>query len=267
MPELPEVRTVAKILKNKLLNKKITNIKVIYSKTIDANSLDINLLVGKTLKNINTYGKYLVFEFEDYYMISHLRMEGKYFIKPATDEIVKHEHVVFYFDELTLRYHDTRKFGRMQVIKPEDLGKVPGLMKLAPEPFVITKEFLHEHLSKKSLPIKSSLLDQTIISGLGNIYVDEVLFDTKINPLRAAKTISLKECEAIIASSIKILNDSINNGGTTIFSYTAVGAEGHYQGMLKVHTRVNTPCLNCGTLIKKIKVGGRGTYYCPKCQN
>jgi len=266
MPELPEVRTVANGIKNKLLNDKITKIDVIYSKTIDPDSLDINLLINQPLIDIKTKGKYLIFDFKKYLMISHLRMEGKYFIKELNDSLVKHEHVVFDFTKYSLRYHDTRKFGRMQVIKPEDIDKVKGLNKLALEPFKMTKEELYEKLSKKNLHIKSALLDQTIISGLGNIYVDEVLFASKISPLRLAKDISLKECAKIINNSKDILNDSIKYGGTTIFSYTSIGESGHYQEHLKIHTKKGEPCLNCQATIKKIKVGGRGTYFCPHCQ-
>ena len=112
MPELPEVRTVAKVLKNNLLNKKITNIEIIYPKMIEENSLDFHNLIGKTLTNIETQGKFLIFTFEDLYLVSHLRMEGKYFIKTLSDPIEKHEHIIFEFGDLSVRYHDTRKFGR-----------------------------------------------------------------------------------------------------------------------------------------------------------
>jgi len=266
MPELPEVRTVAKLLKNKLLKQKIVSIEVLYPKTIVSESLDISLLINQTLLDIKTQGKYLIFIFDDYDMVSHLRMEGKYFIKALDEQIVKHEHVIFNFEKLSLRYHDTRKFGRMQVINKGDLLKVSGLNKLAPEPFMITKEVLFEKLKKKNTQVKSLLLDQTIISGLGNIYVDEVLFACGISPLRLGKNITLEECQKIIDAGIQILNASIEVGGTTIFSYTAVGETGHYQGHLLVHTKAGNPCVNCSTLIKKIKVGGRGTYYCEHCQ-
>ena len=113
MPELPEVRTVAKTMKNKLLNKKITKIKVIYPNIIEKDSLNINLLLNQKLEDIETYGKYLIFKFTDYDLISHLRMEGKFNVKKINDPIVKHEHVIFEFDDLSVRYADTRKFGKM----------------------------------------------------------------------------------------------------------------------------------------------------------
>lgn len=269
MPELPEVKTVAKYLKQNLLDKKVTKIKIIYGKTIDSNSLDINLLIGQALKDIQTKGKYLILDFDKYFLISHLRMEGKYFIKDINDEVIKHEHIIIEFDKLSLRYHDTRKFGRMQLLLKENLSKVKGLNALAPEPFdqEMTKELLFNKLKNKRLPIKSILLDQTIIAGLGNIYVDEVLFASKISPLKLGKDITLKESAKIIGNSAEILKLAIEKGGTTIRSYTSsLGVEGGYQDFLKVHYRVNQKCFICDGIIKKIKVGGRGTYYCPNCQ-
>ena len=267
MPELPEVRTVATVLK-KLINKKVINLKIIYPKVISHDSLDINLLINKTLKDINTIGKYLLFDYEEYILISHLRMEGKYFIKKTEDPIEKHEHIIINFqDNISLRYHDTRKFGRMQLIKKADLDKVPSLKKLAQEPFEIDKNVFYQKINKKSIAIKTLLLDQTIINGLGNIYVNEVLFAAKINPLKKGKDISLKEANDIVDSAISILKLAIKEGGTTIKSYTSsLGVIGNYQHHLKVHLKENQPCLICNDTIQKIMINGRSTYYCPTCQ-
>ena len=267
MPELPEVRTVAKILKKNLINKKVSSYKIIYPKVVDQKSLNLNLLVNQTLKDIKTYGKYIVFDFEQYLMVSHLRMEGKYFIKEKDEELDKHELFVLEFNDISLRYHDTRRFGRVQVIKPNEISNVSGLAKLAPEPFDITKEYIFEKIKRKNMPMKSILLDQTIIAGLGNIYVDEVLFASAIHPLRLGKNITIKECQKIIDESIKILNKSIEEGGTTIFSYTSsLGVSGNYQNFLSVHKSQNKDCKICKTRVEKIKVGGRSTYFCPRCQ-
>lgn len=264
MPELPEVRTVASVLRKNLLNKRITNIKVIYPKMIEPKSLDFNNLIGKKLTNINTKGKFLIFTFEDLYLVSHLRMEGKYFIKNLDDPIEKHEHIIFEFDDLSVRYHDTRKFGRMILVK--DLKDYKSLDKVGKEPFNITKEELKNNLKSK-LPIKELLLDQSIIAGLGNIYVNEVLFASNINPLRGGDSITLNECQSIIDNSVRILNEAIKYGGTTIKSYTSsLGVTGHYQDYLMVHKKEGEPCKICNTKILNIKVGGRSTYYCPNCQ-
>ena len=266
MPELPEVRTVASVLRKNLLSKRITNIKIIYPKVIEKDSLDFNLLIGKTLKDITTKGKFLIFKFDDLYLVSHLRMEGKYFIKKLDDSIEKHEHIIFEFGDISVRYHDTRKFGRMILVK--DLNDYKSLIKLGLEPFdkKMTPDILKNNLKSK-LPIKELLLDQSIIAGLGNIYVNEVLFASSINPLKKGEDISVNEAKRIIDNSVKILNKAIEYGGTTIKSYTSsLGVTGKYQDFLMVHKREGEKCKVCGTLIKNIKVGGRSTYYCEKCQ-
>jgi formamidopyrimidine-DNA glycosylase len=270
MPELPEVRTVAKVLRENLLNKKVTKIEIIYPKIIESDSLDLNLLVNKNLKDINTYGKYLIFDFDEYYLLSHLRMEGKYNLKKITDPIVKHEHVIFEFDNtISVRYTDTRKFGRMLLITKDKLHDNKFLNKLGLEPFSkdINADYLLGKLKNKKKPIKELLLDQTIMTGLGNIYVDEVLFASRINPLKNGSDLTSVDCTNIINNAVSILNKAILNGGTTIRSYTSsLGVTGHYQDYLMVHKRSNEPCKICNTKINKIKVGGRSTYFCPNCQ-
>ena len=263
MPELAEVETVRRTLIKKILKKKIINIKVIYQKIIDN---DINFFVENLLNDefisVNRKGKWLIFETNKFYMLSHLRMEGKYFIKGCNEDISKHEHVIFTFeDDTTLRYHDVRKFGKMKLINKEDLETCEELKKLGYEPLDkrLTKEYLYNKINDKNISIKTILLDQTIISGLGNIYVDEVLFLASINPIR--------ECEEIIEAANKIIPKAILEGGTTIKSYTSsLGVIGNYQNFLLVHKRENLPCKNCQSLIKRIKINGRSTYYCKNCQ-
>ena len=202
-------------------------------------------------------------------------MEGKYFIKEHTEPIDKHEHVIFTLDDgYDLRYADVRKFGRMNLVKKELLDTVEGVNKQGREPIdneisknPLTKEYLYEEFHKKKLPLKELLLDQTIISGLGNIYADEVAFQSKLNPLKEGVDLTKKDCERIIDASRSIITKAIEEGGTTIRSYTSsLGVTGHYQDYLMVHKREGEPCKTCGSIIKRIKVGGRSTYYCPKCQ-
>ena len=185
MPELPEVRTVAKVLKEKIIGKKITNYQIRYQNIIEDGSLSFDNLINKTILDITTYGKYLIFKIDNLYLVSHLRMEGKYYIKNINDEISKHEHIIFILDNnISLRYHDTRKFGRMFLT--DDLSKCKGLNKLGLEPFDknINSDYLLTKFNKSNLPIKELLLDQSIIAGLGNIYANEVLFLSKINVLK-----------------------------------------------------------------------------------
>ena len=271
MPEIAEVETVRNTLKKRILNKKITNIDIFYEPIIESNLKDFKKdLINKSFIDIKRRGKWLIFETEDRYLLSHLRMEGKFFIKDKTEEKAKHEHVIFTFeDNSTLRYHDTRKFGRMNLIKKEELATTPSISKQGIEPGEkeLTSTYLLAKFKDKKLPIKTVLLDQSIISGLGNIYVNEVMFYAKINPLREAQTITKEECELIVKGSNEIIKEAIKMGGTTIKSYTSsLGVTGRFQQKLKVHKKEGEPCPICNTPIKNIKIGGRSTYYCEKCQ-
>lgn len=264
MPELAEVETVRNVLKQKVLNNPIISIDVRYKGIIENDLEEFKkLLTGKSFIDIKRRGKYLIFETDDNYLISHLRMEGKYFIKDKDAEIVKHEHVIFHCQDFDLRYHDTRKFGRMKVIDKSSLEDY--FSNLGPDanqnPDAAS---IYAKIKVKKLPIKSILLDQSIIAGLGNIYVDEVLFKAKLSPFTPGESISQENTKDILKWSKIILDKAIENKGTTIRSYTSsLGVTGNYQEFLCVHTK---KVCTCGNNIETAKIGGRTTYYCPKCQ-
>lgn len=275
MPELPEVETVRRTLQTQILGKTITRVEVYYKNILENTKLDDfkQNLIGQTFRDINRYGKYLIFILDDYSIISHLRMEGKFFLKNLDDELSKHEHIVFTLDDkISFRYHDTRKFGKMVLLSTTDMKEImkyPALSKLGKEANdeSFTKEELYEKLKKKNTPIKSSLLDQEIICGLGNIYVDEVCFMSKLNPKMPSNKVTLDDASNILESSRRVLAKAIKAGGTTIRSYTSsLGVTGLFQLELLVHAKEKEPCPTCGTIIEKEFVGGRGTYYCKKCQ-
>ena len=269
MPELPEVETVKETLKRKLLKKKIVNIKVFYDGIIvgDTNEFKKNI-INQEIINIDRRGKFLIFELTNFYLVSHLRMEGKYFIKNINDTILKHEHIIFYFDDFSLRYHDTRKFGKMYLVQKDRLYQDTPLKDIGLEPW--DKNLTINYLQNKyhsNLHIKTLLLDQHIISGIGNIYADEILFLSKINPNTRGIDLKENDFSNIINYTRKVLSDAIKCGGTTIRSYTSsLGVTGHFQGNLLVHTKEGCKCSKCGSIILKTKVNGRGTYYCPTCQ-
>ena len=271
MPEIAEVETVRNTLKKRILNKRIKKVEVYYEPMIES---DIDAfkknLVGASFIDIKRRGKWLIFETEKYYLLSHLRMEGKYFIKDKQEIKDKHEHVIFTFiDDTTLRYADTRKFGRMNLILKTEIDNTECIKKQGLEPGdkKLTADYLLKKFEKKQLPIKTVLLDQTIISGLGNIYANEVLFAAGINPLTKACNLTKEDCERIVKSAEEIIKEAIKMGGTTIRSYTSsLGVTGRFQQNLKVHKREGEACFICGTIIENIKVGGRSTYFCPNCQ-
>lgn len=272
MPELPEVETVRKTLANILINRKIIEVNVLYDKIIEHPNVTKfkKMIKDQTINDMKRRGKWLIFDLDDYYMLSHLRMEGKYFLK-KDEPIQKHEHIIFALDDgTTLRYNDTRKFGKIHLINKVDALCCKPLNELGLEPWdrKLTVEYLKDKYQKKKLPIKTVLLDQSIITGIGNIYADEILFLSRINPLKKASDLNNKELKSIIDNTKDVLDKAIELGGTTIRSYeSSEGVHGRFQNNLLVHNRANKSCLKCGSEIVKIRVNGRGTYYCSKCQS
>jgi len=272
VPELPEVETVRRTLETLVVGKVIRDIDVFFDRMIRTHKVSEfqKILEQRTIQSIDRYGKYLLFNLDDMVLISHLRMEGKYFVKHLDEPKNKHEHVIFYFqDGETLRYHDTRKFGTFDLIKKEDLYKDSPLTKLGIEPTSkdLTVTYLQQKLAHKTIFVKPALLDQTIICGLGNIYVDEVLFHSKLSPLTRCDQLTKKDLERIIAACKVVIDKATALGGSSIRSYTSsLGVTGRFQNELMVHTKQGESCEICSTEIIKIRVGGRGTYYCPTCQ-
>ena len=270
MPEFPEVHVVIEKLKLKTLGKTIKSVEVFRYQTIEGDAIEFaNKLTGGTITDIEQIGKFLVFHFDNkYVMISHLRMEGKYFFKEENATYGKHDLVVFHFtDNTKLIYNDTRRFGRMSVESETNYKDVPPLNNVGPDPFKMKDASLLEKAFKnKSIPIKTALLDQSIMSGLGNIYTDEVLFIAKIHPETPAKLVSRNKLEEILKASQKVLGAAMIAGGSTIHSFSAGGIAGDFQVQLQVYGKKDSECPNCGTKFRKIFVNGRGTTYCPKCQ-
>lgn len=276
MPELPEVETVRKLLKEIIITTpplEITDVIVSWPKMIKTHSLAEfkKCLIGQKIHKMDRKAKHLMFVLDDYVLISHLRMEGKYFYE-SPDDMFHHNHTlarIVLSNGKELRYNDTRKFGTFHLYSKDEYDKVGPLTRVGPEPFdkMVTLEYMKEKLSGKTQAIKTKLLDQSIISGLGNIYVDEVLFHSKIHPQRTPNSLSDKEIQAIIDNSIKVLTAAIKAGGTTINTFeVSHGVTGRFQLQLKVHTKKGEECPVCKDTIVKIKVNGRGTYYCPTCQ-
>lgn len=265
MPELPEVETVRRTLKNFIINDIIQGVDVYYDKIIDGDTDEfIQAVSHQTIRDIDRVGKYLVFLLDDVAFVSHLRMEGKYHIVEKDEPLTKHMHVSFHLKDKDLRYIDTRKFGRIQLVDRYFYKQKLPLSKLGDEPFDIDSKKLYEKLHQSSLPIKTALLDQSIMCGIGNIYANEICFLMKLDPRTKASRLSKKRVEELKQASIDVLNKAIAQGGTTIHSFDANGIHGLFQVELNVHTKKKCPV--CQGEIKKIMVHQRGTYYCPQCQ-
>lgn len=266
MPELPEVETVRRTLKNFIIGKEIKEIIVYYDKIITGDTkIFMESLKGQTILDIDRVGKYLVFILDRDAFISHLRMEGKYNIVADSKPLNKHEHVTFHFNDSTeLRYQDTRKFGRLELVNKETYHQDLPLSKLGPEPWELDPNDLYIKIHKSSLPIKTLLLDQSIMTGIGNIYANEICFRMRMNPKTPGKLVSKKRIEELAEVSKEILDSAIAQGGTTIHSFDSNGITGLFQVQLQVHMQKVCPVC-CGEVTKEM-VRGRGTYYCKTCQ-
>lgn len=272
MPELPEVETVRKGLEKLVVGKTIKEVTVLWPRIIETPEVDVfaQQLIGQTIENMERRGKFLIFKLTNYDLISHLRMEGKYETHDPQNDRNKHTHVIFTFtDETELRYLDVRKFGRMTLVEKNQAGLYKGILALGPEP--VPSQFklseFRTGLKKHHKAIKPLLLDQRLVTGLGNIYVDEALWESKVHPEQPADTLKAKEIERLYHAIIDVLGRAVEAGGTTIRSYlNALGEAGTFQISLNVYGQTEKPCSRCGTPIKKIKVAQRGTHFCPKCQ-
>ena len=283
MPELPEVETVRRGLNQHTLDRSITGSEILLSRTIahPATADEFSDRVQHT--QISTWhrrGKYLYAELVSDrtqqpagWLGVHLRMTGQLLWLERQADLHKHTRVrLFLGKDWELRFVDQRTFGQMWWIPPDQQPEqiVTGMGKLGPEPFdpAFSIEYLITKLQKSQRNIKTVILDQALVAGLGNIYADEALFLSNIHPNTLAGNLTPAQIVALRESAIKVLNTSIEQGGTTFSNYLNVrGTNGNYGGMAWVYNRTNQPCRVCNTPIEKIRLGGRGTHYCPKCQS
>jgi formamidopyrimidine-DNA glycosylase len=265
MPELPEVETVVRGLNDKVSNKTIREIELVWNKVFSDGS-NPDLLTGKKIKSVTRRAKYIVFNFvdSDLHLISHLRMTGKYLfnLEQAEEKFLR---CVFKFTDGTeLYYLDMRKFGKFDICT--DLKERFSHIGAEPLTDDLNVQYL-KPLLQRDKPIKNFLMDQQYIAGLGNIYTDEVLFLSKIHPQRHSSSLSDKEIKLVIKNVKDVLGKAVDNMGTTLSDYRNTdNVAGENQNYLYVYGRNKAKCKVCGTVIEKIKMGGRGTHFCPKCQ-
>lgn len=280
MPEYPEVTIVRKGLESIVNNKTITDVIVISNKFIKNTTEEnfINFLVHKTIAKVNNIGKFIEFVFHDNSrMISHLRMEGKYYtrdinlIKDGIRE--KHDYIIFILDKnVALAYNDTRMFGSFEIVEKNDQRSLYEIKNLAQLPGDVNVDELFNKLQKRTKSIKSILLDQSLVLGIGNIYADETLHREKVFPMTKCNLISKNKLQKILNTAQEIMDQSIRAGGSSVNTYKGVnGKIGTFQNKLFVYGRANSVCLQCNkeNLIKvklDFKDNGRGTTYCPRCQ-
>ncbi len=273
MPELPEVETVRRTLNVLVAGKRIERVTVhlprIIQRPDDIHQFSL-MLQDQTINTVERRGKFLRLVMDQLVLVSHLRMEGRYGLYSADEPLEKHTHVVFHFDDGTeLRYKDVRQFGTMHLFALGEEDTLPPLNKLGREPLdaAFTLDDFRVRVASRTTKIKPLLLNQEIITGIGNIYVDESLHRSGIHPERTANSLSRKELASLHEAIVTILQEAVDAGGSSIKSYVnGQGEMGMFQQQLLVYGRNGQPCTRCEQLILKTVVGGRGTHFCPACQ-
>ena len=275
MPELPEVQTVVdSLLQAGIAGRRIIKAKVNWTKTIALRTPRsfCDRIKGLTVTSIRRRGKYIIFDFDaPLCLFIHLRMTGRLLVTANSKPLSKHVHVVLHLDDARcLHFQDTRKFGRMHLTK--DTAGI--LDRLGPEPLSreFTAEWLRQAMQSSSRIIKPMLLDQTVIAGLGNIYVDEALWTAKIHPRRISSTLTSTEIKALHRAIRKVLRKGIKNNGTSLglgtTNFVSAGQrQGRNQLQLNVFRQTHRPCPRCKDEIKRIIVGQRSTHICGTCQS
>jgi formamidopyrimidine-DNA glycosylase len=281
MPELPEVEIVVRGLRETVLGETIAKVHVAAppSSTFVSPSFDsagfAGVLEGRKILDINRRGKNILISLSgDVTLWVHLKMTGHFFYVNRTDPVDKHDLVIFDLQSALkrkrgahLRFHDSRRFGRLRLFPDDELRQQPQLAELGPEPLDMSPEELIAMCKKSHRMIKPALLDQSFLAGLGNIYADESLYATRLHPRRITSSVSHKKLRQLHKSIRSVLNRAIRLMGTSVVSYRGVDGEiGRFQNSLKVYGREGEPCGRCGSRIVRQKIGSRSAHFCPRCQ-
>ena len=269
MPELPETTVISEDIRVLAAGKKVLRASVFRPDVTNVAMEEFGrILEGKMLRGTGRRGKIILLDFGDVVGVIHLVISGRVLPLPEWQEPDRMNTAILEFDDGLVLAFTRLWLGYFNLYEPGDVDKHPLISRLGPDPF--SDEFTLEYLTeafKRKASIKGLLLDQSVVAGLGNIYVDEVLFAAGVHPLRKANTLGAEEIRRIHTATLDILGRAIELRGTTFDSYhDAFGETGKYQHQLQVFTRAGEPCPICGTEIIKTKVAGRGTHVCPVCQ-
>lgn len=273
MPELPEVETVRRIVDQTILGRRITSVTFRdFPGVLESSIPGIDpaaTMLNRSIVATGRRGKYLMLHLDKgVSLVVHLRMTGRLLLVPHDAEPVRFEHLAIGLDDaMDLRFADQRKFGRITLA---DSGTIDALdRKLGPEPDSprLTASSLQHSLQRRPGKIKHALLDQSLIAGLGNIYVDESLYRSRINPERISRTLTVEEASRLLRAIRHVLRLALENQGTTFSSFeNPYGESGSNASFLRAYGRAGQPCLRCGSTLERTVVAGRGTTYCPVCQ-
>ncbi len=275
MPELPEVELVARALDKIITNRRIVAAEALRAKLLpDSSPEEFALkLRGALVQSVGRRGKHILVHLDNaQVLIVHLRMSGRFLYLPQEAPLPKFTHAIFYLDnDYRLVFSDQRHFGMMKIVDAVALHETKELRSLAPEPFSeeFTPAYLHSMLRRSRRTLKETLLDQTKVTGLGNIYAAESLFRARVNPFIIAAEFSKRRVPRLHQAIIDVLGESIRHGSTLNVDPENIDGSyygGEYEGHWRVYDREGEPCPQCKSLIRRIAHGGRSTYFCPRCQ-
>lgn len=276
MPELPEVETVCRALKPHLAGRRITDVRTLAASLrtpLDAAALR-DFCGNRTVRDVRRRAKYIIVELGGRRaLLLHLGMTGAFRVCRPEEPLEKHARVVWTLDDgREWRFLDARKFGSAECCGLRTTGGVPSeLDHLGVEPLDagFTAEFLWRRTRGRNCPVKCLLMDQAVVTGIGNIYASEACFRAGVLPQRPAGRVTQAECARLVRESRAVLREAIASGGSTIRNFSGVdGSTGHFSVALKVYGRAGKPCPRCGAkhAVRKIVLGGRSSFYCPACQ-
>jgi formamidopyrimidine-DNA glycosylase len=268
MPELPEVETIVRDLRQEIAGRTIKRVKFLNKDVWRRESPPRARMVGASIESLERRGKNILIHLSNgQTMIVHLMMTGRLTWEQSETKLRKHTHLVIDLDFGQLRFNDTRRFGYLDLAASKEIGELDYLESLGPDALVISKnDFVRLVRSRKRI-IKSMLLDQRFISGLGNIYTDEALFLAGIHPRRVSSSLSIERTGRLHSAMIKVLNEAIESRGSSVDNYVdGRGQKGSFQSKHLVYGREDKPCFVCGKAIRRQTIGSRSSHYCPRCQ-
>jgi formamidopyrimidine-DNA glycosylase len=272
VPELPEVETTVRDLRPLIAGRRIRSVAVSpHALRRPWSPQWERLLVGRRIRAVGRRGKWIILDLDrDLALVFHLGMTGRLTAVSADETQLPHTHIVLALDggRQQLRFTDIRRFGSASLFAgPETLQRFFAESGLGPEPFDLAPEYWQRRLTATDRCLKAALLDQRVVAGVGNIYADEALFEARLHPARIASTLTRGEAGRLRRAIVTVLNRAINLRGTTIRNYVGgSGLKGLYQEKKRVYGRTGQSCVHCGTSIERIRLAGRSTHFCPRCQ-
>jgi formamidopyrimidine-DNA glycosylase len=271
MPELPEVETVVRALEGRLAGGSLTALEILHPQVLESSAREFRrLTVGVRVEAVRRRGKWIRLELANgQTVLVHLRMTGRLTIVDRRIPRERHDHLEWRLDDGNecLRFNDPRRFGRFRLVPTAEVEAYLSARGFGPEPLAVDPAEFHRRLGRGRRSIKAALLDQSVVAGLGNIYADETLFRARIDPRLITARLGPVRARRIHAAMREVLVEAIAARGTSLRNYRAPdGQSGRFQFQLAVFRRTGVPCPGCGSLVRRIKLAGRSTHFCPSCQ-